>query len=300
MNYNRLRKTYLRTGLIYIITIAMIIILLISLSVAQQVSQQVSRIFPTDDTYVDRTAPTTNLGNFPNLFTGNPAGSEEYQIFIQFDDLSELPIHNELVHAELCLFKLSGTDIPEAARVDGLGDWDELNLTWDNGSDLINCCDYPGFNNGDYDCWDITELVRAWLDGGSGISNEGVAIILLTTNTVSYKSKESANPPYLEFTPMIGITKENTLLPDRIVLQQNYPNPFNPSTKISFDLPSSEDVKLVIYDIGGKEVERVVDERLQPGSYSVTWDAHSYPSGVYFYKLHVGDYVEVKKMILLK
>jgi len=99
----------------------------------------------------------------------------------------------------------------------------------------------------------------------------------------------------------IGIEEvNNSSIPANISLQQNYPNPFNPSTEISFDLPSSESVKLIIYDIGGKEVERVVDERLQPGSYSVTWDAHSYPSGVYFYKLHVGDYIEAKKMILLK
>ena len=59
-------------------------------------------------------------------------------------------------------------------------------------------------------------------------------------------------------------------------------------------------VKLIIYDLLGKEVSTLINEQLQPGSYSVDWDASNFPSGVYFYKLEAGDYSESKKMVLIK
>ncbi len=95
-------------------------------------------------------------------------------------------------------------------------------------------------------------------------------------------------------------------IPDRFLLHQNYPNPFNPVTKIKFDIPLNKggdqglSVKLIIYDVLGKEVATLLNEQLQPGSYSVDWDASNYPSGVYFYKLEVGDFVQTKKMVLIK
>jgi hypothetical protein len=103
------------------------------------------------------------------------------------------------------------------------------------------------------------------------------------------------------------------------MLYQNYPNPFNPLTKIKFSLPSPSKggvlkVKLIIYDVLGKEVANLIpplrggQEGLSPGTYSVDWDGTNYPSGVYFYKLIVVDpstgsgqgYSETKKMVLLK
>jgi hypothetical protein len=62
----------------------------------------------------------------------------------------------------------------------------------------------------------------------------------------------------------------------------------------------TSDVKLVIYDILGKEISTLVNESLQPGSYEVTFDGSNLPSGIYFYQLRAGDYIETKKLILLK
>ncbi len=94
-------------------------------------------------------------------------------------------------------------------------------------------------------------------------------------------------------------------VPTAFSLSQNYPNPFNPETKIRFDIPGntnsqSSSVKLVIYDILGREVETPVNENLEAGSYEVNWDASKYPSGVYIYKLQTNDFTETKKMILIK
>jgi len=100
-----------------------------------------------------------------------------------------------------------------------------------------------------------------------------------------------------------GVTFINQIsseIPKGYSLYQNYPNPFNPITNIKFDIPKSSYVKLTIYDMLGKEVTTLVNEKLSTGSYKVNWDGSGYPSGVYFYKLVTGDFIDVKKMILLK
>jgi hypothetical protein len=83
-------------------------------------------------------------------------------------------------------------------------------------------------------------------------------------------------------------------------LNQNFPNPFNPTTKVRFDLPKSTHAKLIIYDILGREVTTLVNEKLNAGSYEVSWHASAYPSGVYFYKLETEEFTNTKKMVLLK
>ncbi len=83
-------------------------------------------------------------------------------------------------------------------------------------------------------------------------------------------------------------------------LSQNYPNPFNPSTKISWQTPVGSWQTLKVYDVLGKEVATLVDEYRNAGSYEVEFDASNITSGVYYYQLRVGEYVETKKMVLLK
>ena len=83
-------------------------------------------------------------------------------------------------------------------------------------------------------------------------------------------------------------------------LSQNFPNPFNPNTKINYSVKNAGLVKIDIFDILGREVESLVNQVKDPGKYSVTFNAKSFTSGVYFYKLEINDYVSVKKMIFLK
>jgi hypothetical protein len=83
-------------------------------------------------------------------------------------------------------------------------------------------------------------------------------------------------------------------------LEQNYPNPFNPRTVIRFAVPSSKFVTLKVFNIVGQEVAALVNEETKPGRYEVTWDASAFPSGVYFYRLTAGSFVETKKLILLR
>ena len=89
-------------------------------------------------------------------------------------------------------------------------------------------------------------------------------------------------------------------IPDKFSLSQNYPNPFNPFTNIKFDIPFSSIVKLIIYDLHGREINILVNEELTPGAYEVNWNASNNPSGVYFYRLTAGDFSRTKKMVMIK
>jgi hypothetical protein len=83
-------------------------------------------------------------------------------------------------------------------------------------------------------------------------------------------------------------------------LEQNYPNPFNPSTIIKYSVPETGSIKLSIYSVIGEEAAVLVDGIVQAGFYEITFDASNLPSGVYFYRLQAGSFVETKKMLLLK
>lgn len=97
-----------------------------------------------------------------------------------------------------------------------------------------------------------------------------------------------------------GITPVNSSVPDAFSLGQNYPNPFNPATTIKIDIAQSGFTKLFVYDALGRVVSTLVNENLSAGSYEVNWNAEGSTSGVYFYRLQIGNYSEVRKMILIK
>ena len=89
-------------------------------------------------------------------------------------------------------------------------------------------------------------------------------------------------------------------LPTEFGLGQNYPNPFNPTTDIEYYLPEAAHVTLDVYNVTGQKVASLVDRVLGAGTHTAQWDAGSYSSGVYFYRLTAGNYTETKKMVLLK
>jgi hypothetical protein len=93
---------------------------------------------------------------------------------------------------------------------------------------------------------------------------------------------------------------EAQAVPTDFALLPNFPNPFNPETTIRYQLSESEHVILTIYDIQGREIATLVDESLQAGEYSVTWNAMDRPSGMYFYRIIAGEFQSVQRMTLLK
>jgi hypothetical protein len=103
-----------------------------------------------------------------------------------------------------------------------------------------------------------------------------------------------------EWYPISGAEGGNAIVPASFKLLQNYPNPFNPSTKISWQSPVGSWQTLKVYDVLGNEVAKLIDEYKSAGSYEVEFDGSSLSSGVYFYQLRAGSFVEAKKMILLR
>ena len=104
---------------------------------------------------------------------------------------------------------------------------------------------------------------------------------------------------------LVGVIKNSNEVPDKFSLSQNYPNPFNPTTKIMFNIASNvkgetSNVKLVVFDILGREVATLVNGLLKAGMYEVTFDGSNFASGTYFYKLTAGDFTETKKMLMVK
>lgn len=97
-----------------------------------------------------------------------------------------------------------------------------------------------------------------------------------------------------------GISKINSNIPDKFNLWNNYPNPFNPSTSIKFDIPKNCLVTLKVFDINGRQLDILLNNKMDAGSYILNYDAGNLPSGVYFYQINTDNYIKTKKMILLK
>ncbi|MBN2367163.1 MAG: T9SS type A sorting domain-containing protein, partial [Calditrichaeota bacterium] len=89
-------------------------------------------------------------------------------------------------------------------------------------------------------------------------------------------------------------------IPKVFALFQNYPNPFNPVTTIRYDVPKQSQVTVKIYDVMGREVAELVNDPHAAGSYSVIWNANYFASGIYYYRMKAGDFVSVRKLVLMK
>jgi hypothetical protein len=123
---------------------------------------------------------------------------------------------------------------------------------------------------------------------------------------VAFKPKSGILPadPIFENIPidiLTSVEKDNLILPKSFILKQNYPNPFNSSTKILYSLPGSDFVILKVYNVLGQEIQTLVYKFQKSGDYTISFDGQNLSSGIYFYKLQIGnDFIETKKMILMR
>ena len=134
-----------------------------------------------------------------------------------------------------------------------------------------------------------------------GLANDSVNCTWSASGYMSPDSTSSTNNIVtIKSTTIIGISNISTSVPTQTKLYSNYPNPFNPATKIKFDLARNELVKVIVYDMTGREITRLVNTNLNAGTYQVDFDGSSVGSGTYFYRIEAGNYVETRKMIMLK
>ncbi len=127
----------------------------------------------------------------------------------------------------------------------------------------------------------------------------GAATSTWRVERVSNPSQQSAPVTFGTTTFPIGIQQISSIVKE-FSLSQNYPNPFNPNTKINFSIPKSDYVSLRVYDMLGREVSVLVNGQLTAGEYQADFNAKGLSSGMYYYSLRAGEYVDVKKMVLVK
>jgi len=174
---------------------------------------------------------------------------------------------------------------------------DFINLSWITATELNN----QGFN---IERKTTSDWVKIGFVNGNGTTTENQYYSFMddmelvnSVDRIYYRLKQIDFDGTYEYSNEVSVEFSQ---PDSYLLNQNYPNPFNPSTIISWQLPASNFVTLKIYDVLGNEVASLVKEEKPAGKFEVEFSATDLSSGIYYYKLAAGDFVDVKKLILLK
>ena len=256
---------------------------------------------------------TNTINDVPLIYSGQEAGlNKRLQFFekdlIPWKDHSFYTIYSTLLNLKRENKALwNGENGGKAERVLTNNNPEIFAFVREKGEDKI----FAIFNisNNSQDIFPVGDLFQgAYLDI---FSND--TLIFTDSSSISLSAWDYK---ILESIPMPTNVAVAEVLPDKFELEQNYPNPFNPVTTIKYNIPldarseklalsSAEvaevrNVRLVVYDILGREVATLVNESKQPVNYSVSFDGTNHSSGVYYYQLQAGEFVETKKMILLK
>jgi hypothetical protein len=245
---------------------------------------------PGTSSYSDN-GPVSDLPEF--MAVGDPGANEDF--IVESASLSSFDPNNVMssTFAEATAFD-QGATFSNGDVIPGYvlrtADGDRGNVMaagkWDNGMWTV---EFKRVNSGsDYDfavpSGGTVDFTHEIFDNtGGGHPNDGFDATVYT----------------LDFSGIVGV-EDAGQLPQNYTLDQNYPNPFNPSTTITYAVPQNSFISLRVFDILGNEVQTLVDETKSAGTYTVSFDAASVPSGVYFYSLEAGNFVSTKKMLLLK
>ena len=142
---------------------------------------------------------------------------------------------------------------------------------------------------------------RVYNEANSGLTNNSIYCVTVDRYENKWIGTKRGLSVYNEKT--VSVDEDinlNESIPNDYLLYQNYPNPFNPNTKIKYSVPQSSNVVRKVFDVLGNEIETLVNEEKPAGTYEITWYAENLPSGIYFYQLNAGEFINTKKMVLVK
>ena len=171
-----------------------------------------------------------------------------------------------------------------------------VNLKWSTATEVNNYGFEVERKNGSSEVWNKIAFIK-----GNGNSNSPKNYYYVDENVTSgkyyYRLKQTDFDGKFNFSKAVEVNISN---PEVYKLNQNYPNPFNPVTNIKYEIPKAGKVRLVIFDMLGRKLQTLVNEYQNAGRYNIQYNAGKLASGTYFYEIQSGNYIEVKKMILLK
>jgi len=183
--------------------------------------------------------------------------------------------------------------------------WSETSITWNNApiaESLLFTEVFKHRTSPDtlYQ-WDVTPYVLSEFNGDKKVSFViQVDDTTYGTDLRMYSRETAGKEPTLILYAPDAVRREGSTIPATLSLSQNYPNPFNPSTTIRYSLPGAADVRLDVYDLLGRQVETLVNERQNAGEYTVLFSASHLPSGMYYYRLQTGRAMLSKFMVIVK
>lgn len=250
-----------------------------------------------DDTEEDFTEARSLF--VPTYYTGQPVGT------IHWQEATRLYVNGNLFNRDIRVFEITGTS---GQRIISGG----VYIAPPNSNPLKDAIVYAKTGNefrgfgisigsGAYKVKYLAEGNYNMICDRFGYRSANRNVILGSVNidTINF---------YLTNVNVIGIDPNGTNIPSTYNLHQNYPNPFNPTTKINVDIPVPSEVKLIVYDMLGREVDVILNTQLNAGSHKIDWNGSKYSSGIYFYRITASDtknnkgliFSDVKKMILVK
>ncbi len=190
----------------------------------------------------------------------------------------------------------------------GEGSWTDIRAyTSPAEADSYKVSFLPGyFFGGNYPMtfrWSAAQVASLYAGPVLLIDPNGLVSDMKSTDSVVFADPSITTMLIVAVGPVLtvaGVPPVRNRIPERYRLGQNYPNPFNPVTTFEIELPASGPARVVIYDLLGREIAEPFGGEFQPGVYRASWDASGVPSGVYFYRLTAGTFVDTKKMLLLR
>lgn len=229
------------------------------------------------------------------------SSTNEGEIWISVNsDLTDLLIISLAVNSSGHIF--AGTEVGGVFRsTNSGGSWQSLGLASARVIELTTAA----FNNdifagSNYEgAFQSTDNGNSWNEINGGLDNTTVPSILIHSTGFAFAGTYG-NGVFKSINPLTNISNTSTNIITEFKLFDNYPNPFNPVTAIKFNLPVESNVKLNIYDMTGREVAVLANERLETGAHEYKWNASEFSSGTYFCRIETEGFTEVKKMTLIK
>lgn len=283
--------------------------------------------------YVTGSSRATNMGNSEDITTINydqggvqlwvgrydgPANDLDLASALAVDSAGNSYVCGSVTAAngftDFATLKYSpGGDLEWAALFDGPQSLDDVatGIALDASGNVY----VTGFVTGNNSMFDFATIkytaagVQHWVifyDGPLGLVDKPASIVVNTSGNVYVTGSSSGtliqNTDFvtIKYSQPTGIGSDEQLVPGKLALEQNYPNPFNPVTLIKYSIPKLSFVAIKVHDILGNEVATLINEEKPAGNYEVEFIATNLPTGIYFYRLQAGDFVETKKMLLLK